>query len=421
MDVGGRAIKVRPQRLRKGRPSWTGGHDRVRGCDSDIDHRYGTTMRRAGLERNRSYAANATAAVTTQVSDGHEGAAVTQPAQVFDWPLLPWSRGPLSDFVLSALQREPGTLGPSPSLSQVDALSSDDFGLALYLCYELHFRNLSEAEWEWDPDLLRFRREMELVFEGRLRDEVGWVTPGAALSVGIALEELIQQCSGLSLSDYLNDDGTLDQFRELCVHRSAYHLREADPHAFGIPRLTGDAKAALVEMQYDDYGYGNVEHMHSTLFAGTMTALGLDASYGSYVENIPGVTLAMVNLTSMFALHRRWRAALVGHLAISEMTSVETMFRYSQALARFGVGLDARRYYDVHANADARHARIARDRLVAGLLGAEPHLEEDLLFGAAAVLLLEERFQRHLLGAWSKHRTSLIPWQANVQGSFFIN
>ncbi|MGA2970231.1 MAG: iron-containing redox enzyme family protein, partial [Acidimicrobiales bacterium] len=165
----------------------------------------------------------------------------------------------MSDFVLSALQREPGTLGPSPSLSQVDALSSDDFGLALYLCYELHFRNLSEAEWEWDPDLLRFRREMELVFEGRLRDEVGWVTPGAALSVGIALEELIQQCSGLSLSDYLNDDGTLDQFRELCVHRSAYHLREADPHAFGIPRLTGDAKAALVEMQYDDYGYGNVE------------------------------------------------------------------------------------------------------------------------------------------------------------------
>jgi hypothetical protein len=139
------------------------------------------------------------------------------------------------------------------------------------------------------------------------------------------------------------------------------------------------------------------------------------------VENIPGVTLAMVNLTSMFALHRRWRAALVGHLAISEMTSVETMFRYSQALARFGVGLDARRYYDVHANVDARHARIARDRLVAGLLGAEPHLEEDLLFGAASVLLLEERFQRHLLDAWTANRSSLIPFETTEQGSIFFN
>jgi hypothetical protein len=73
--------------------------------------------------------------------------------------------------------------------------------------------------------------------------------------------------------------------------------------------------------------------MPSALFAGTMTSLGLDATYGSYVENLPGVTLAMVNLTSMFALQRRWRAAQVGHFAITHMTSVEPMYRYSQALA----------------------------------------------------------------------------------------
>ena len=119
-----------------------------------------------------------------------------------------------------------------------------------------------------------------------------------------------------------------------------------------------------------------------------MTSLGLDATYGSYVENLPGVTLAMVNLTSMFALQRRWRAALVGHLAISHMTSVEPMYRYSQALARFGIGSDGRRFYDVHVNVDARHAVIARDRLVTSLMSAEPPLETDLLFGAAAVLLL---------------------------------
>jgi hypothetical protein len=42
----------------------------------------------------------------------------------------------------------------------------------------------------------------------------------------------------------------------------------------------------------------------------------------------------------------------------------------------------------VHVNVDARHAVIARDRLVTSLMSAEPPLETDLLFGAAAVLLL---------------------------------
>jgi hypothetical protein len=93
--------------------------------------------------------------------------------------------------------------------------------------------------------------------------------------------------------------------------------------------------------------------MHSALFAGTMTSLGLDATYGSNVENLPGVTLAMVNLTSMFALQRRWRAALVGHLAISHLTSIGPMYRYGQALARFGTGSEGRRFYDVRVNVDA--------------------------------------------------------------------
>ena len=337
--------------------------------------------------------------------------------KLFDWPLLPWPRGPLSDFVVSALQRQRGSLGSHPAISDIDALSDDDFGLALYLCYEVHYRTLTEADWEWDPGLLGFRSRLEQVFVDRLREEIGHVTTDGSTDVVSALDDLVRGRSGPSLSVYLSDSGTLDQFRELCVHRSIYHLREADPHSFGIPRLTGEAKAALVEIQFDEYGYGNAEYMHSALFAGTMTSLGLDATYGSYVENLPGVTLAMVNLTSMFALQRRWRAALVGHLAISHMTSVEPMYRYSQALARFGIGSDGRRFYDVHVNVDARHAAIARDRLVASLISAEPHLETDLLFGAAAVLMLEGRFERHLLDAWTLDRSSLVPWEMNARGS----
>jgi len=331
-----------------------------------------------------------------------------------DWPQLPWARGPLSASVISALQGAPGTLGPTPPVSGIDALSDDDFALALYLCYEVHYRAVTDAGWEWDPGLLTFRAELERAFEDRLRDEVEVIQPRFPFEVVSALEELIRAPSGPSLSKYLLESGTLDQLREFCMHRSAYQLKEADPHTFCIPRLTGEAKAAMVEIQYEEYGSGDAAEMHSVLFAKTMNALGLDSSIGSYVEVLPGTTLATVNLVSMFALHQRWRAALVGHLAVFEMTSVEPMGRYSNALARFGIGPEGRRFYDVHVIADERHALIARDRMVAGLIRVEPGLGPDLLFGAAAILMLEQRFATHLLDAWADNRSSLVPRQLNA-------
>jgi len=56
----------------------------------------------------------------------------------------------LSSAVISALQRSPGTLGATPPVSGVDALSDDDFALALYLCYEVHYRGVMGSDWEWD-------------------------------------------------------------------------------------------------------------------------------------------------------------------------------------------------------------------------------------------------------------------------------
>ena len=67
------------------------------------------------------------------------------------------------------------------------------------------------------------------------------------------------------------------------MHRSAYQLKEADPHSWALPRLTGAPKAAMVEIQADEYGGGDVERMHSALFAKTMDRLGLDATYGAYL------------------------------------------------------------------------------------------------------------------------------------------
>src|SRR4029453_16279741 len=90
----------------------------------------------------------------------------------------------------------------------------------------------------------------------------------------------------------------------------AHQPKEADPHPWALPRLSGTAKAAMVEIQADEYGAGIERDMHQTLFAVTMSELGLDTGYNAYLPLLPGVSLATTNLVSYFGLHRRLRGAL---------------------------------------------------------------------------------------------------------------
>jgi len=191
------------------------------------------------------------------------------------------------------------------------------------------------------------------------------------------------------------------------VHRSAYQLKEADPHSFAIPRLHGTPKAALLEVQFDEYGSGRAVRIHARLFADAMDELGLDARYGAYLDVIPGVTLATVNLMSLFGLHRRWRGAVVGHLALFEMTSSLPNRRYANALRRHGLGPRATAFFDEHVTADAVHEQVAAVDLAGGLVRQEPALAGDVLWGARCLLELEARWARHLLAAWGAGRTSL--------------
>ncbi|HTA05206.1 MAG TPA: iron-containing redox enzyme family protein [Solirubrobacteraceae bacterium] len=193
------------------------------------------------------------------------------------------------------------------------------------------------------------------------------------------------------------------------MHRSAYQLKEADPHSWAIPRLTGSPKVALLEVQSDEYGGGSVERMHSVLFANTMDALGLSASYGHYISQLPGITLATVNLMSYFGLHRRLRGALVGHLAAFEMTSSIPNRRYGNGLRRLGHGPQATGFYDEHVEADAVHENIAAWDLAHGLARVEPALAPDILLGARALLALDNRWAMHLMDAWRDGRSSLRP------------
>jgi hypothetical protein len=311
----------------------------------------------------------------------------------------PASRGPLSAWTINRTWR----LGPDePAPAVVDGGFSDDLQLSLYLACEGHFSDLGRID-EWDPPLLAFRRRLEDAFVAELRHRVGRDVRRAVrrrIDLREAIPALIEADTGPSLSRYMEAHGTLAQMRDFVLHRSAYQLKEGDAHTLGIARLRGRAKQALVAIQAGEYGAdepGRV--MHSELFAQTMRGLGLDDRPNAYLDRLPASALMVSNLISLLGLNRRWRGALVGHLAVFEMTSVVPMGRYGRALERLGAAEGTRRFYDVHVLADAEHERMALD-MACALAADEPELIDDILFGAYAVLAVEAEFAETLLRSW---------------------
>lgn len=278
----------------------------------------------------------------------------------------------------------------------------DDAQLALYLGYEVHFSDVGVVD-EWDPTLLRFRRRLEQAFAGELHrraDRLVRRSMRPPFDLRRAIPALIDADTGPSLSRYLETHGTIEQMRDVVRHRSAYQLKEGDGHTLGIARLRGEPKQMLVRIQSGEYGADEPGRMmHCSLFAETMRELGLDDRPNAHLGVLPASALMVSNLISMFGLGRRHRGALVGHLAVFEMTSVAPMGRYSRALERLGAGPRARRFYDVHVLADAEHEWMALD-MAAALARDEPELVPDIVFGAHAALVVERQFASTLLHSW---------------------
>ena len=320
-----------------------------------------------------------------------------------DLASLPAARGPWSELVREVLRS--GRRDRSPAPIPDEPLGDDDLQLALYLCYELHYRGLHGVpdEREWDPSILSVRRELETVFEDALRASVPRRAGGDVREV---LVTIAGPADRHPIADHIEREASAEQALEFLVHRSAYQLKEADPHSWVIPRLEGAAKTGVMEVQYDEYGSGDPGWIHAELFRTTMARAGLEATYGAYVEDLPGETLATVNLISLFGLHRRLRGAALGHLAVFEMTSPLANRAYAAGFRRLGFDEEAVRFFDEHVEADAVHQLLALDA-AAALVEAEPSLAGDVSFGAEALQLIEERWSEAVLGAWRAGRSSL--------------
>jgi len=309
--------------------------------------------------------------------------------------LLPKARGELSEALFDTLRSE----------SEVEGLDlrptdGDDAHIALWAMYELHYAGFEDVddEREWNPEVLRLRRRLERDFEAELRARHTATTLDEPFAEG--LFAYIADHDGPSLAAHVQRKADREQVLELLRHRSIYHLKESDPVAWSVPRLPTAPKAALMELQYDEFGGGDPNRLHAHLFALGLEASGLRADPFAYIDDVPVEILELNNAMSLFGLHRRLRAASLGHLAAFEATSSLPSRRMAQGLARLELPQEMIAYYEEHVEADAVHEQLAVRTICGALVAAEPHLVDDVVFGAFTCLDLEDRYAQRMLDEW---------------------
>lgn len=303
---------------------------------------------------------------------------------------IPTPCGPVSQAVHDHLT----TLRPLPDLLDAPAPTTRDHALALWTLYELAYRGFDgvDPDLEWSPEVLRLRNRLG-------RDLEAWLREAFAASTGPRdLAGLVEADGDVpGVARFVRESADADDVRRILVQRSIYHLKEADPQCFVLPRLGNAAKAGLAELQYDELGDGQADRLHAHLFERAMEAAGLDPTYGAYVDDASEETLTLSNAMSLLCLHRRLRHAALGHLAAFEATSSLPSADMVHGLRRLGFDETVALYYDEHVEADAVHEHLARE-LCDLETGGDPQLEDEVGFGAFVCVFVEERCAVDLLG-----------------------
>lgn len=338
---------------------------------------------------------------------------VSTPARPAQAPApVPGSRGWLGDLVLPVLAGAPDDTTDQVLRAVTDqlpsrALRDDDVHLTLWCLYELHYRGLADVDerWEWAPAQLALRHALESRVERVLRRRAASLAADFAATyhasgVAEAFRAVARAVPGAGTSRFVQGSVTAAQWREFLAAKSVYQLKEADPHSWAIPRLSGDAKTALLDIQYDEYGSGHGGRQHSQLFERTLRASGLDPTYGVYVDAVPTSVLALNNLMSMLGLHRRLVGACLGQLALYESTSCLPNKHYAAAARRMGLDEGAVEYFTEHVEVDAIHEQVAVLNLVGSHLRDRPDDAAGVGFGVAAGTLLDDDVATEQQARW---------------------
>jgi hypothetical protein len=194
-------------------------------------------------------------------------------------------------------------------------------------------------------------------------------------------------------ADFIREHITLQQLREIVANRSLFFLREPDPWIYAVPTLRGVAKAGLIDLLLDEYGWGKLDRMHSSVYARLMSALALEPAIDHFESVAEWRYLATLNHQWMLALTPECSRRLLGTIYLTEADSPGSMSNYLRAWERLGVSdPNVLEFYEIHVTADENHKDIALHEVVLPVCAEQPEAAGDIAAGIFDARTLEAEF-----------------------------
>jgi hypothetical protein len=284
----------------------------------------------------------------------------------------------------------------------------DDDPAALEQAHKFLYAIYAERVWRTpaarlSDELEHVRAVLETGFRAQLdrrRSEAGVeLVPPEQAQLGEWFEQLVVGEHPLddgAWGEYVRDHASLDAMKSVVKQRSLFFLREPDPWVYAVPTLTGPAKAGLIDLLLDEYGWGKFEHMHSSVYARVMGTLGLKPELDHYETSTSWQYLATLNHQWMCALDSSLSRRLIGTIYLTEADSPAAMTNYLAAWERLGIDdKNVLEFYELHVQADENHRDVALQEVAVPVAVQEGDASaRDIAIGIFDARTLEADFAR---------------------------
>lgn len=202
---------------------------------------------------------------------------------------------------------------------------------------------------------------------------------------------------------FIREEISLEQLKQIVSHRSLFFLREPDPWIYAVPTLAGVAKAGLMDLLLDEYGWGKLDHMHSTIYAKLMESLGLETALDHYEPSTPWQFLATQNHQWMLALTPGLSRQLLGTIYLTEADSPAAMNNYLAAWKRLEISdADVIHFYELHVTADENHRDVALQEVLMPVCDLDPNASHEIACGIFDGKSLEADYANNLLDGFER-------------------
>ncbi len=174
------------------------------------------------------------------------------------------------------------------------------------------------------------------------------------------LDELITQ-EGAHLPEssvYVTSRMTREEFKILVQEFAVDGLTEAQVFYFILPRLSLEAQMPMLRIMIDEFGSGNLQRAHTTLYIELLRELGMPLDVAHYCSTIESTSFEFVNLFFWLTLRADDPSYFAGAITYLE-SSIPNFFEcYVQACKRLAIASHA--YYSEHQHIDMFHATEGR-------------------------------------------------------------